>query len=163
VVRVTARIEVQLPTAVKSGAWPEIEVSRALRADYDGTVHRGEQGAEACTYRDHEDEPHPATVRLTPDPDEDLVFTGNPHTEERTVCTCCAFREGHLYEEMLGQARTNGHVGLELRQDDGKWKDMGLLKKVVEAIDRYADKKVADVVDKAVPPAPEKQDPKGGK
>jgi hypothetical protein len=38
---------------------------------------------------------------------------------------------------------------------------MGIIRKIVEKVDKAADKRIADVVDKAVPPAPKK--PKGGK
>ena len=88
-----------------------------VRASYDHTHHTGEQGADICQYRVH-DEDHPATVRLKPDPDPYLSWA---HEDEMTVCWCCAFAGGHLYEEMRGQCRTSGHVGVELRQADGRW------------------------------------------
>lgn len=73
---------------------------------------------DGCTWRDHDAGVHFATVRLTPDPDPDLAVA---HQDELEVCTCCAFEAGHLYEEMRGQARTSGHVAVELRQLDGSW------------------------------------------
>lgn len=94
-----------------------LTTSAALRADYDATVHRGEDGADACTYR-HHDVDHPALIRLTPDPDPALSWA---HQDVLTVCRCCAYQDGHLYEEMRGQARTSGHVEVELRQADGSW------------------------------------------
>ncbi len=40
---------------------------------------------------------------------------------------------------------------------------MGIFKKIAEKLDKTADKKIADVVDKAVPPKPKpKQDKKDG-
>lgn len=118
---VTTRIEVQLEQLVPEFMAPAIVGSPALRAEYDEVAHWGEDGADVCTYRHHEDGPHLATIRLTPDPDEDLVHAGTAHTEQRTVCRCCAYEAGHLYEEMRGQARTSGHVGVELRQQSGEW------------------------------------------
>lgn len=64
---------------------------------------------------------HYATVRLTADPDPDLH---DPHEGVHEVCPCCAFpqgRPGGLYEEMRAQARTSGHVEVELRQPEGSW------------------------------------------
>jgi len=77
-----------------------------------------EAGADPCTYRYH-DVDHPATVQLTPDPDPELSWA---HTDQLTVCTCCAYVEGHLFEEMTGQVRRGGDVVVELRQADGSWK-----------------------------------------
>lgn len=106
-------LDVEIPVPAGS-----LSTSAALLADYDETAHRGEGGAEACGYRVHEVD-HPATVRLTPDPD--LGEAPFAHTEQVTVCRCCAFERGHLYEEMRGEARTSGHVEVELRQADGSW------------------------------------------
>lgn len=117
----TARIGVQLEQLVPEYMTPAIVGSPALRAEYEEVAHWGEDGAEPCTYRAHETEPHPARIRLTPDPDEDVVHAGTAHTEQMTVCRCCAYEAGHLYEEMLGQARTSGHVEVELRQPSGEW------------------------------------------
>jgi len=40
---------------------------------------------------------------------------------------------------------------------------MGIIRKIVEKVDKAADRKIADVVDKALPPKPKKDDdPKGG-
>lgn len=94
-----------------------LAVAGEARAHYDHAAHRGETGAEPCLYRVHDDD-HAATVRLTPDPDQDRSWA---HEDVLTVCWCCAFAGGHLYDEMRGQARTSGHVGVELRQDDGRW------------------------------------------
>lgn len=116
----TARVEVQLDKVVPEWMTPNIMWSPATRADYAEVAHWGEDGAEACEYRVH-DEPHPATIRLTPDPDPDLVHAGTAHTEQRVVCHCCAYKAGHLYEEMRGQCRTSGDVGVELRQPNGAW------------------------------------------
>jgi len=117
---VSARIEIHMPVEVKPGAWPKLETSKATRKLWDEVAHRPEVGADVCDYRVH-DENHPATIRLAPDPDPELVATGSPHTEQYVVCHCCAFGTGHLYEEMLGQCRTSGHVAVELRQSDGRW------------------------------------------
>jgi hypothetical protein len=95
-----------------------LATSAALLADYDETAHRGEAGADACTYRTH-DVDHPATIRLTPDPD--LPEAPFAHQDVLTVCRCCAYEGGHLYEEMRGEARVSGHVEVELRQADGSW------------------------------------------
>ncbi|MFD6069313.1 hypothetical protein [Amycolatopsis lurida] len=116
----SARIEVRMPVAVKPGAWPKLETSKATRRLWDEVAHQGEDGADVCTYR-HHDEPHPATIRLTPDPDLELVHAGTAHVDVMTVCRCCAYEAGHLYEEMRGQCRTSGEVGVELRQSDGRW------------------------------------------
>lgn len=94
-----------------------LATSPAMRRDYEAAMHRVVEGPEPCTYR-HHDVDHPALIRLTPDPDPALSWA---HQDVLTVCRCCAFDEGHLYEEMRGQARTSGHVGVELRQDDGRW------------------------------------------
>lgn len=116
----TARIEVQLEYLVPEYMEPAFVGSPALRAEWSEVAHQGEDGADVCTYRVH-DEPHPATIRLTPDPDPDLVHAGTAHTEQQTVCWCCAYKAGHLYEEMRGQCRTSGEVGVELRQSNGAW------------------------------------------
>jgi len=106
------RLTTEIPLPV--GA---LTTSAAMRADYEATVHRGEDIADACTYL-HHDVDHPATIRLTPDPDPGLSWA---HQDVLTVCRCCAYEGGHLYEEMRGQARTSGHVDVELMQEDGSW------------------------------------------
>jgi hypothetical protein len=94
-----------------------LATSPAMLRDYAATVHRDEDGPEVCTYR-HHDVDHAATIRLTPDPSPELTWA---HQDVLTVCRCCAYEGGHLYEEMRGQARTSGHVGVELQQEDGSW------------------------------------------
>jgi hypothetical protein len=124
----SARLIIEVPDALvrrtKTVLTTEIPVpagslatSPAMRRDYEATVHRGEDVADACTYR-HHDVDHPALIRLTPDPDPGLSWA---HQDVLTVCRCCAYQDGHLYEEMRGQARTSGHVGVELMQEDGSW------------------------------------------
>lgn len=116
----TARVEVQLEQLVPEYMTPAFVGSPALRAEWSEVAHQGETGADACDYRVH-NEPHPATVRLTPAPDPELVATGSPHTEPLTVCRCCAFKHGHLYEEMANQVRRGSDVEVELRQPSGEW------------------------------------------
>jgi len=113
---VTARTAVLLTAKIPVPAG-SLTVVGEVRADYEHAAQRGETGADPCTYR-HHDEDHPATIRLTPDPDRYLSWA---HEDVMTVCFCCAYADGHLYEEMRGQCRTSGHVGVELRQDDGRW------------------------------------------
>jgi len=111
--RTRTLLDLEIP--VPSGS---LATSAATRADYEATLHRGEDGAaDVCSYRYH-DVDHPATIRLTPDPDPGLSWA---HKDVLTVCRCCAYEGGHIYEEMRGQARTSGHVGVELRQTDGSW------------------------------------------
>lgn len=117
---VTARVGVRMEAALPEYAVPAFVGSPALRADWSEVAHWGEDGADACTYR-HHDEPHPATIRLTPDPDPELVATGSPHTEQLIVCRCCAFQVGHIFEEMANQVRRGGDVEVELRQPNGAW------------------------------------------
>lgn len=116
----SARIEVRMDTVIPEYMEPAFVGSPALRAEWDAVAHQGEDGADVCTYRVH-DEPHPATIRLTPDPDPELVATGSPHTEQLIVCRCCAFQVGHIFEEMANQVRRGGDVEVELRQPDGRW------------------------------------------
>lgn len=116
----TVRQQFQVPAETLANGTPSLANSPQLRADWDAAAHRGERNANPCTYLVHE-ENHPATVRLTPDPDPVLVATGNPHTDQKTVCQCCAFQRGHLYEEMANQVRRGGDVVVELRREDGKW------------------------------------------
>ncbi|MFD5245064.1 hypothetical protein ACFWIW_10995 [Amycolatopsis sp. NPDC058340] len=116
----SARIEVRMDAVIPEYMVPAFVGSPALRAEWTEVAHQGEDGADVCIYR-HHDEPHAATIRLTPDPDPDLVHAGTAHVDEMTVCRCCAYEAGHLYEEMRGQCRTSGEVGVELRQSDGRW------------------------------------------
>lgn len=111
---VRSAVLLTMKIAVPAGSLAE---PGAALAHYAHAGHVGEVGADACTYRAH-DEDHPATIRLTPDPDKFLRWA---HEDVMTVCWCCAFASGHLYDEMRGQCRTSGHVGVELRQDDGRW------------------------------------------
>lgn len=73
---------------------------------------------DACTWRDHDDGVHFATVRLSPDPAPGL---DGAYADELEVCRCCAFETDHIYEAMRSQACSNGHVEVALRQPTGEW------------------------------------------